>query len=418
MTKVRWKKRPQQVLAHLVHSFETVKHRIPSSSISSWVMLTTCLAWATACGSSDVGHAARGSSGKSNESTHGGGAAGRSSSGFVNAGASSGGSGSGGTGNAGGGATGVGSVGGATAGSGYGGSAASSGSAGKANLGGATGSGGTNGSISDKLVPTSGALLGQFYGDGDIRATKIKLGRTLLVHLTYWGWDEDWTSGDTKADIAAGRIPLVNWEPEGIDFETIVDGSQDATIKARAAGAKALAVPFFLDFAAEANGDEAWSDNDAELYVDAYRHIHDLFVAAGATNVVWAWCPNVVDTDGTNAATLSYYPGDSYVDWTGVDGYNWGADDWQSFKEVFKDIYPLLAGKKKPILIGEMASSPTGGDKGAWINAIIPALKNDFPLIKGVIWFDTEKERDWRISSSSATESAFRALAADPFFSH
>jgi hypothetical protein len=379
-------------------------------------MLTiTCLSWTTACGSSDVGPVARGSGGKSNESTHGGGAAGRSS-GFGNAGTSSGGNGSGGAGNAGGGAAGVGSVGGATAGGGYGGSAAGGGSGGKANLGGAAGNAGASGSTVDKLVPTSGALLGQFYGDGDIQATKTKLGRALPVHLTYWAWDDDWTSGDTKADIAAGRIPLVNWEPDGIDFETIVDGSRDATIKARAAGAKALKVPFFLDFAAEMNGDEAWSGNDAKLYVDAYRHIHDLFVAAGATNVVWAWCPNVVDTDGTNAATLSYYPGDSYVDWTGVDGYNWGSGDWQSFQEVFQDIYPLLAGKKKPILIGEMASSEIGGNKAAWINAIVPSLKSDFPLIKGVIWFDVEKERDWRISSSSATESAFRALAADPFF--
>jgi beta-mannanase len=152
------------------------------------------------------------------------------------------------------------------------------------------------------------------------------------------------------------------------------------------------------------------------LYVDAYRHIHDLFVAAGATNVVWAWCPNVTDSDGTNAATLSYYPGDDYVDWTGVDGYNWGGGEWQSFHDVFKDIYPLLAGKKKPILIGEMASSETTGNKAAWINAMIPSLKNDYPLIKGVIWFDVNKERDWRISSSAATESAFRALAGDPFF--
>ena len=71
---------------------------------------------------------------------------------------------------------------------------------------------------------------------------------------------------------------------------------------------------------------------------------------------------------------------------------------------------------KKPILIGEMASSETGGNKAAWINAIIPALQQDFPLIKAVIWFDVNKERDWRISSSSATESAFRTLAADPFF--
>jgi hypothetical protein len=178
--------------------------------------------------------------------------------------------------------------------------------------------------LSPQLVPASGALLGQYYGDGSLAQTTARLGRTLSVHLVYYAWKDDWTAGATPADLAAGRIPLVNWEPAGIDFANIVSGSLDATIDARAASAKQLGKPFFLDFAAEMNGDEAWSGNDAKLYVDAYRHIHDRFVAAGATNVVWAWCPNVTDTDGSNQTTLDYYPGDSYVDWTGVDGYNWG----------------------------------------------------------------------------------------------
>jgi len=266
------------------------------------------------------------------------------------------------------------------------------------------------------LMPSQGALLGQYYGDGSIAQTTSKLGRTLKVHLTYWAWDDDWTQDATRDDLDAGRIPLVNWEPDGIDFHDIVSGSLDATINARATGAKKLGKPFFLDFAAEMNGDEAWSGNDAGLYVDAYRHIHDLFDAAGATNVVWAWCPNVTDVDNGNDHTLDYYPGDDYVDWTGVDGYNWGSGDWQSFHDVFKDIYPLLAGKQKPIIIGEMSSSETGGDKAAWIDAMIPTLEQDFPLIRAVIWFDVNKERDWRISSSSATEAAFKSMAADPYF--
>ena len=35
---------------------------------------------------------------------------------------------------------------------------------------------------------------------------------------------------------------------------------------------------------------------------------------------------------------MDYYPGDEYVDWTGVDGYNWGVRNggWQSFEQVFR----------------------------------------------------------------------------------
>ena len=268
------------------------------------------------------------------------------------------------------------------------------------------------------LEPASGALLGQFYGNGSIDESRLKLGRTPVIHLTYYGWATDWTGSVTQADLAAGRIPLVNWEPHNIDFAKIIDGSLDATILARANGSKVLGKKFFLDFAAEMNGDEAWSGNNATLYVSAYRHIHDLFVAAGANNVVWAWCPNVTDTHGGNRTTMDYYPGDAYVDWTGVDGYNWGTKNggWQTFRQVFRNIYPLLAAKRKPIMIGEMASAEAGGDKGKWIDEIIPTLRTSFPLIKGVVWFDINKEADWRISSSPASEAAFIRMAKNPYF--
>ena len=289
-------------------------------------------------------------------------------------------------------------------------SAGSSGAAGAAGMGAAGAA-----PASELLAPAQGALLGLYYGAGAIAATNTLIGGSPQIHLVYYAWSDAWEQG-AKTDLQAGRIPLVNWEPDGIDFHDITSGSLDATIKARASGAKALGKKFFLDFAAEMNGDEAWSGNDAPLYVAAYKHIHDLFVAGGATNVLWAWCPNVTDTAGGNKMTLAYYPGDDYVDWTGVDGYNWGAGDWQSFEQVFKDIYPLLAAKKKPIIIGEMASSEQGGDKAAWIDAMIPTLKSKYPLFKAVVWFDVNKERDWRVNSSAATLTAFSKLAQDPYF--
>src|SRR5271170_7039817 len=86
------------------------------------------------------------------------------------------------------------------------------------------------------LEPASGALLGQFYGAGSIDQTTRKLGRTPVIHLTYYGWADDWTGNVTRTDLAAGRIPLVNWEPHKIDFAKIIDGSLDATIIARANG--------------------------------------------------------------------------------------------------------------------------------------------------------------------------------------
>jgi hypothetical protein len=271
----------------------------------------------------------------------------------------------------------------------------------------------------DILVPLHGALLGHFYGAGTLAETDARLGRKPAIHLAYYDWATDWTTDPTTvSDFADGRIPLINWEPANVNFDDIISGKLDSTIMARANGAKALGGKFFLDFAAEMNGDEGWGGNNPTRYIAAYRHIHDIFVTAGATNVVWAWCPNVTDVPG-GAATMDYYPGDTYVDWTGVDGYNWGTSvagfSWQSFHEVFADIYPKLAAKGKPIIIGEMASDEVGGSKAQWIDGIIPALENDFPLTRAFVWFDIDKERHWQINSSPAALAAYVRLAKDPF---
>jgi hypothetical protein len=269
------------------------------------------------------------------------------------------------------------------------------------------------------LVPAQGALLGHYYGNGTIAQTDKRIGRKPAVHLTYYDLKDDWVKSSVNtADFADGRIPLVNVEPNNVNFTDIVNGRYDTLLKKRADDAKALGKQFFVDFAAEMNGDEGWGGHDPAKYVAAWRHIHDIFVARGATNVVWAWCVNNEDAEDTPAA-MNYYPGDQYVDWTGIDGYNWGTSDrdfeWQTFRAVFAHMYPLLAAKNKPIIIAEMASDEVGGSKATWINDIVPTLRNNYPLIKAIVWFDVDKERHWQINSSSSALTAYQKLAQDPY---
>jgi beta-mannanase len=224
--------------------------------------------------------------------------------------------------------------------------------------------------------------------------------------LTYYAFSDDWTTGNTADDIRAGRVPFVNWELFGATLDDIASSTYDTLLNQRAAAAKKLGQKLFIDFGAEMNGD--WSPRSgasngqsSAKYIAAYRHVHDIFVGAGATNVIWAFCPNVTSEPIADwNEPLDYYPGDSYVDWMCVDGYNWGTtqswSSWQTFAQVFKDIYPVLATKNKPIIIGEMASTELGGDKAAWISQIIPTMKNQFPLLKGLtsIEFDLRLEQN------------------------
>lgn len=270
------------------------------------------------------------------------------------------------------------------------------------------------------LVPGSGVYLGAYYGDGTQEDTDEAIGRVPQIHLTYVGWEDAWTTDEVLTeDVERGQVSLVNWEPFDVDLHDVVDGRYDAMLAQRASEAAELTEPVFVDLAAEMNEEEGWGGHDPALYVAAYRHVHDAFEGKDGGNVVWVWAPNNVDSAGAPPA-LDYYPGDDYVDWTGVDGYNWGTSDpdfeWQSFEEVFRDMYDDLHTLGKPIIVGETASAEEGGSKAGWIEGITGTLRDDFPDVRALVWFDVDKERDWRLRSSEESLAAFRALAADELF--
>ena len=322
----------------------------------------------------------------------------------------------------------------AAGGRGGSGGAGTSGAGGQSGAGGSAGSGGRAGAsgASALLVPASGALLGAFVGTGTLAGFEAELGRQVAINHNFVGWTDDWTTM-LSGLAAGGRIPLVTWEAwensVGAPLTDIIGGTYDSMITARAQAVKAFGGKFFLRWGHEMNGNwYPWdgTNNGADLaatttFISAYRHIHDLFVAAGATNALWVFCPNVdsVPSDSWNQ-WQNYYPGDAYVDWMGFDGYNWGTvqstSTWQTFPTIASQIYASLATKGKPIMIPETASTELGGDKAAWIAGILPSLKTTFPGVKALVWFQMNKETDWRIDSSAASEAAFVTMANDPYF--
>jgi beta-mannanase len=173
------------------------------------------------------------------------------------------------------------------------------------------------------------------------------------------------------------------------------------------------------------NGDwfpwcEQVNGNQPGEYVQAWRHVHDIFAEHGVTNVTWVWSPNVVYTGSTPLEGL--YPGDDYVDWLGMDGYNWGTvpptTTWQTFTEVFTQTYvEITALSTKPLMIAEMASAEQGEIKSDWIiDAYFIQIPDNFERIKAVTWFNENKERDWPIESSTAAQNAFGAAIQSYFY--
>jgi len=225
-----------------------------------------------------------------------------------------------------------------------------------------------------------------------------------------------------------GSIPVLSWSSQSIpstknepDFQLsdVIAGRYDAYIREFATKAKAWGHPFMLRFNWEMNGKwfpwhEGVNGNQPGEFVTSWRHVHDIFKEVGATNVTWVWCPNVDYYGATPLASV--YPGDAYVDWTGLDGYNRGTnpvapEGWKSFSQVYKSSYNAIAGTiapSKPLMVGEVASSEIGGSKSAWIKDMLTRVPTEFPKIRALLYFDKyDSSMDWPLETSTSAVSAF-----------
>ena len=249
---------------------------------------------------------------------------------------------------------------------------------------------------------------------------------------------QSFPSGEMDQIRRHGAIPVLSWtsasdpptlnEPE-FQLQDVIAGRYDGPIRRFAEGVSNWGHPFFLRWNWEMNGNWfPWAGrangNRPSEFVIAWRHVHRIFTAAGATNASWVWCPYVDSTGKQNLRGL--YPGRAYVDWTCLDGYNWGPGSpstprpWRSFNQIFRPTYLRIVRRiapRKPMILAELASSPYGGSKAAWIRRMLADIPVRYPRIRGFVWFD-EQDRNagWPIEQSADAANAFREGIANPVY--
>jgi hypothetical protein len=265
------------------------------------------------------------------------------------------------------------------------------------------------------------------------------------------GVDNDFPAALMDSIRAHGTIPMLNWGSwnlgDGINqpafkLTNITRGDFDAYIDRFAAAAAAWGHPFFLRMDHEQNiaGQFSWSwgpgnaqGNTAADFGAFWRHVKDRCVAQGATNITWVWSPNIYFEGGSLAQKFGNaapgtdnrrgdYPGDSYVDWLGLDGYAQNGDT-SSFASIFGDALAQMAAinSSKPIMIAETGACTAGAMtenlKAAWLT---DALGTQLPArlnIRAWVYFNWDLGGGSpEITTSPQVTAAYSAALASPYY--
>jgi len=278
------------------------------------------------------------------------------------------------------------------------------------------------------LVPPAGSIyLGAYVappgsplGPTTIAAFEATIGRKLAYDLHFHGFLKSIVGRDTTDDLENGRIPMIAWDCSVPDAQ-IASGAEDAHLKSVAAQAAAFGHPIFLRFLWEMNlpvggaRKVCWDPNtdlpgnvlSPVYYKAAWRHMHDIFVAAGATNVIWVWNPS-----GPGPSPSEYYPGADVVDWVGIDDYDLTS---VSFARNSGPVLDSFAQYGKPIVISETGAQPTY--QPTYLSQIGGVLSQSYPMVMGVSYFDSNAGLRAKWTLTSPGIAAFAAMGAQPYFS-
>lgn len=231
------------------------------------------------------------------------------------------------------------------------------------------------------------------------------IGRQPNIALYYGPWLGKFQVGFAAKAAKRGAKTLVQIGTGNASLASIASGQYDSYWRSYADEVKEFGGPVILSLDHEMNG--AWysiryNHPSPVTFVAAWRHVVTIFRERGARNVTWLWTINVInmqDSHLTNPAP--WWPGSSYVNWVGIDGYYFVPSETFAylFGPTITDVRELT---DDPILIAETGVALTAG-QSTKITDIFAGV-SDFGLL-GFVLFDQNgipsSIQSWRINSSA-----------------
>lgn len=227
---------------------------------------------------------------------------------------------------------------------------------------------------------------------------------------SYVPFGAPFNSGRACFLAASGGLLLIQMIPHGYSLTDIAAGRFDNYLKSYADTIAQSQAPVVFSFAHEMNGSwYPWGFTriDPAVWIAAWRHVHDVFTAEGATSVIWCWNVTQVSSSPMIADPHAWWPGSRYVNWVGVDAYyNTPASNFGTvFGATFTEVRRFTS---KPILIAETAAAGPG--QAGQIRNLFSGMRASGAI--GVVWFDIDRREAWRLEVAPSSVAAWRAGVA------
>lgn len=240
-----------------------------------------------------------------------------------------------------------------------------------------------------------------------------------------------------------GAIMMCTMAPSAT-LSSLGSGSFDTTGLNAGAGLNGLAATcrqfggeMIIRLCHEFNGDWNAYGNTQETaaqFVAGWQHVVSVFRSQGAANVRWCWCPNiwaipgiaanVVNPTTADGSGVSWYPGDSYVDYIALDGYMSTDNTFcQTPSTLFAANYATLTGfTSRPFGIAEIGCAADSrltavcGSKAGWYQLLFE-MTAAWPNLCFMTNWDapvtgSSNRGDYTIDSSGTDPAALAAFTA------
>ncbi len=254
-------------------------------------------------------------------------------------------------------------------------------------------------------------------------------GKAHASYFFYLGYGEPLPVAWIKYLAAHNKFVHIALEPNS-GLHAVQD---NAYLRNLAQQMHATGARIFLRFASEMNGTWTAYHMDPAQYVRKFRLVYRIMHKL-APNVALVWCPYFSPTSNID----SYFPGDHYVDWVGVNIYNVRYHNDQLTDpgidedpvDFVKYMYRNYAGKH-PLMICEYGASHyakcEGLDEPGWaINKLLElyeAIPKIFPRVKAINYFDSDNMKfvsdgvnDYSVTDQSSILRAYKSAISSPFF--